>query len=65
MPYKSRSASRSIMTSRPDCGAACYSAYGGQVQMGYIQFQPCILLAARDQGVATQVYELAHSGATM
>lgn len=52
------------MTSRPGCGAACFSAYGGQVQMGYIQFQLCLSLAARDQGVARQVYERTHSGAT-
>lgn len=51
--------SGSIMTSRPEC----FSVYGNQVQIGYIQFQVRVSLAARDQGVARQVYELVHSGA--
>ncbi|KAF5894597.1 Uncharacterized protein DAT39_015685 [Clarias magur] len=52
------------MTSSPGWRTACFSVYGGQVRMGYIQFQLDVSLAARDQGVVRQVYALAHSGAT-
>lgn len=65
MAHKSRSASGSLMTSRPGSGAACFPAYGDQVQMGHIQFQLCVSLAARDQGAVRQVYEFTHLEVTL